>query len=117
MATELTFNKNVDVNLFESTIRILGGLLSTYHLTGDALFLDKAVSPHVHSLPQSSCSYLLIEYLLLGEEDLLLLSSERLCLHDLHVSAVDAKTETGVYVLVRKSWSLSEDVQENPAES
>ncbi|XP_047237884.1 mannosidase, alpha, class 1B, member 1b isoform X3 [Girardinichthys multiradiatus] len=42
VATELTFNKNVDVNLFESTIRILGGLLSTYHLTGDSLFLDKA---------------------------------------------------------------------------
>lgn len=44
MASELTFNKNVDVNLFESTIRILGGLLSTYHLTEDTLFLDKAVS-------------------------------------------------------------------------
>uniref|UniRef100_A0A4W4GWI4 alpha-1,2-Mannosidase n=1 Tax=Electrophorus electricus TaxID=8005 RepID=A0A4W4GWI4_ELEEL len=42
VAKELTFNKNVDVNLFESTIRILGGLLSTYHLTGDALFLEKA---------------------------------------------------------------------------
>ncbi|KAJ8413840.1 hypothetical protein AAFF_G00064380 [Aldrovandia affinis] len=42
VATELSFSKNVDVNLFESTIRILGGLLSTYHLTGDALFLDKA---------------------------------------------------------------------------
>ncbi|XP_076021220.1 mannosidase, alpha, class 1B, member 1b isoform X2 [Genypterus blacodes] len=42
VATELSFNKNIDVNLFESTIRILGGLLGTYHLTGDALFLDKA---------------------------------------------------------------------------
>ncbi|XP_038150034.1 mannosidase, alpha, class 1B, member 1b [Cyprinodon tularosa] len=42
VATELTFNKNVDVNLFESTIRILGGLLSSYHLSGDSLFLDKA---------------------------------------------------------------------------
>ncbi|XP_045081660.1 endoplasmic reticulum mannosyl-oligosaccharide 1,2-alpha-mannosidase-like isoform X2 [Coregonus clupeaformis] len=42
VSTELSFNKNVDVNLFESTIRILGGLLSTYHLTGDTLFLDKA---------------------------------------------------------------------------
>ncbi|XP_022607948.1 endoplasmic reticulum mannosyl-oligosaccharide 1,2-alpha-mannosidase [Seriola dumerili] len=42
VTAELTFNKNVDVNLFESTIRILGGLLSTYHLTGDTLFLDKA---------------------------------------------------------------------------
>lgn len=49
VASELTFNKNVDVNLFESTIRILGGLLSTYHLTGDALFLDKAVSQHTCS--------------------------------------------------------------------
>uniref|UniRef100_A0A3Q3WGZ0 alpha-1,2-Mannosidase n=1 Tax=Mola mola TaxID=94237 RepID=A0A3Q3WGZ0_MOLML len=44
VATRLTFNKNVDVNLFESTIRILGGLLSTYHLTGDTLFLEKAVN-------------------------------------------------------------------------
>ncbi|XP_068588533.1 endoplasmic reticulum mannosyl-oligosaccharide 1,2-alpha-mannosidase [Cebidichthys violaceus] len=39
---ELSFDKNVDVNLFETTIRVLGGLLSTYHLTGDQLFLDKA---------------------------------------------------------------------------
>uniref|UniRef100_H3CI25 alpha-1,2-Mannosidase n=1 Tax=Tetraodon nigroviridis TaxID=99883 RepID=H3CI25_TETNG len=39
---ELTFSKNTDVNLFETTIRVLGGLLSTYHLTGDKLFLDKA---------------------------------------------------------------------------
>lgn len=44
METELSFSKNVDVNLFESTIRILGGLLSTYHLTGDEMFLEKAVS-------------------------------------------------------------------------
>ncbi|KAJ8379700.1 hypothetical protein SKAU_G00004780 [Synaphobranchus kaupii] len=42
VATELSFSKDMDVNLFESTIRILGGLLSTYHLSGDALFLDKA---------------------------------------------------------------------------
>ncbi|XP_052334588.1 endoplasmic reticulum mannosyl-oligosaccharide 1,2-alpha-mannosidase-like isoform X2 [Oncorhynchus keta] len=42
VSTELFFDKDVDVNLFESTIRILGGLLSTYHLTGDTLFLDKA---------------------------------------------------------------------------
>lgn len=41
---ELSFNKNMDVNLFETTIRVLGGLLSTYHLTGDQLFLEKAVS-------------------------------------------------------------------------
>ncbi|XP_076854341.1 mannosidase, alpha, class 1B, member 1b isoform X3 [Brachyhypopomus gauderio] len=42
VSKELSFNKNVDVNLFETTIRILGGLLSTYHLTGDSLFLEKA---------------------------------------------------------------------------
>ena len=33
-----------DVNLFETTIRVMGGLLSTYHLTGDQLFYDRAVS-------------------------------------------------------------------------
>lgn len=43
MSKKLRFQKDVDVNLFESTIRILGGLLSAYHLTGDALFLQKAV--------------------------------------------------------------------------
>ncbi|NWV54344.1 MA1B1 mannosidase, partial [Daphoenositta chrysoptera] len=42
VANDLVFDKNVDVNLFESTIRILGGLLSTYHLSGDNLFLEKA---------------------------------------------------------------------------
>ncbi|XP_067825699.1 mannosidase, alpha, class 1B, member 1b isoform X2 [Heptranchias perlo] len=39
---ELNLGKNVDVNLFETTIRILGGLLSTYNLTSDKVFLDKA---------------------------------------------------------------------------
>uniref|UniRef100_A0A8C6HW80 alpha-1,2-Mannosidase n=1 Tax=Mus spicilegus TaxID=10103 RepID=A0A8C6HW80_MUSSI len=42
VSENLDFQKNVDVNLFESTIRILGGLLSTYHLSGDSLFLTKA---------------------------------------------------------------------------
>ncbi|XP_061460118.1 endoplasmic reticulum mannosyl-oligosaccharide 1,2-alpha-mannosidase isoform X2 [Rhineura floridana] len=42
VATDLNFDKNVDVNLFESAIRILGGLLSAYHLSGDSLFLEKA---------------------------------------------------------------------------
>lgn len=44
MSQKLLFQKNVDVNLFESTIRILGGLLSAFHLSGDVLFLEKAVS-------------------------------------------------------------------------
>ncbi|XP_053413093.1 LOW QUALITY PROTEIN: endoplasmic reticulum mannosyl-oligosaccharide 1,2-alpha-mannosidase [Nycticebus coucang] len=42
VSTKLHFEKDVDVNLFESTIRILGGLLSAYHLSGDSLFLRKA---------------------------------------------------------------------------
>lgn len=41
---EMKIAQDKDVNLFETTIRVLGGLLSTYHLTGDSLFLDKAVS-------------------------------------------------------------------------
>ena len=32
-----------DVNLFETTIRVLGGLLSIYHLAGDEVYLAKAV--------------------------------------------------------------------------
>ena len=40
----LHFDKNNYVNLFEVTIRVLGSLLSTYRLTGDKDFLDKAVA-------------------------------------------------------------------------
>ena len=46
VANSLTFEKNVDVNLFETTIRVLGGLLSAYHLSRDDLFLRKAVSSY-----------------------------------------------------------------------
>ena len=44
VASSLSFDKNVDVNLFETTIRVLGGLLSAYHLSKDEVFLRKAVS-------------------------------------------------------------------------
>lgn len=44
VANSLTFDKDKDVNLFEITIRVLGGLLSAYHLTGDDLFRTKAVN-------------------------------------------------------------------------
>ncbi|KAI8985878.1 glycoside hydrolase [Pilobolus umbonatus] len=44
IANELDFNKEQDVNVFETTIRVLGGLLSAYHLSNnDALYLKKAV--------------------------------------------------------------------------
>jgi len=39
----LDFNIDKDVNLFETTIRVFGGLLSTFHLTADRIFLDKAI--------------------------------------------------------------------------
>ncbi|KIH52409.1 glycosyl hydrolase family 47, partial [Ancylostoma duodenale] len=38
----LSFEKDNYVNLFETTIRTLGGLLSAYHLTGDRMFVTKA---------------------------------------------------------------------------
>ena len=44
VANELTFDKHVTVNLFETTIRVLGGLLSIYHLSADPMYLNKAVS-------------------------------------------------------------------------
>lgn len=40
--TSLKLDINRDVNLFEVTIRVLGGLLSIYHLSGEEVFLAKA---------------------------------------------------------------------------
>ncbi|XP_063966168.1 endoplasmic reticulum mannosyl-oligosaccharide 1,2-alpha-mannosidase-like isoform X1 [Lytechinus pictus] len=40
---QMSVTPNKDVNLFETTIRVLGSFLSTYHLTGDDMFLQKAV--------------------------------------------------------------------------
>ncbi|CRK91509.1 CLUMA_CG005170, isoform B [Clunio marinus] len=41
--SSLKLDINRDVNLFETTIRVLGGLLSIYHLTGEDVFLSKAI--------------------------------------------------------------------------
>ncbi|KAM3375182.1 mannosyl-oligosaccharide 1,2-alpha-mannosidase MNS1 isoform X1 [Capsicum galapagoense] len=42
VANSLDFNKDYDASVFETTIRVVGGLLSAYDLSGDKLFLDKA---------------------------------------------------------------------------
>ncbi|KAL5053500.1 hypothetical protein RYX36_034182 [Vicia faba] len=42
VANSLDFNKDYDAIVFETTIRVVGGLLSTYDLSGDKIFLDKA---------------------------------------------------------------------------
>lgn len=44
VAREMNVAQPRDVNLFETTIRVLGGLLSAFHLSKDQIFLDKAVS-------------------------------------------------------------------------
>jgi mannosyl-oligosaccharide alpha-1,2-mannosidase len=49
--TSLTFESDRYNNLFELTIRICGGLLSAYHLSGDKVFLDKAYDYGNRSLP------------------------------------------------------------------
>lgn len=41
--SSLKLDVNRDVNLFEVTIRVLGGLLSIYHLSGEEIFLNKAI--------------------------------------------------------------------------
>ena len=41
ISEHLTYDHN-DISLFESTIRLLGGLLSSYHLTREKIFLTKA---------------------------------------------------------------------------
>ncbi|KAF8920792.1 glycoside hydrolase [Mucidula mucida] len=40
---KLSFDREGTFSTFETTIRVLGGLLSAYHLTSDSLYLDKAV--------------------------------------------------------------------------
>ena len=42
IARNLTFDKNIDVQNFEITIRLLGGLLSSYQMTGDKRLLKLA---------------------------------------------------------------------------
>ena len=43
VANDLSFDQNIDyVNLFECTIRVLGGLLSAHTLSAEPVFLDKA---------------------------------------------------------------------------
>uniref|UniRef100_F1KXJ2 alpha-1,2-Mannosidase n=1 Tax=Ascaris suum TaxID=6253 RepID=F1KXJ2_ASCSU len=42
VSESLTFERSVFVNFFEMSIRMLGGLLSAFHLTNDRLFVEKA---------------------------------------------------------------------------
>ncbi|QCD80331.1 mannosyl-oligosaccharide 1,2-alpha-mannosidase MNS1-like isoform X1 [Vigna unguiculata] len=42
VAESLSFDKSIEVSVFETTIRVLGGLLSAYDLSGDKVFLEKA---------------------------------------------------------------------------
>lgn len=39
----LTFDRDADVSLFETNIRVLGGMLTAYDFTGDKMFLDKSI--------------------------------------------------------------------------
>ncbi|KAL8170761.1 hypothetical protein V2J09_022565 [Rumex salicifolius] len=42
VANSLDFNKDYDASVFETTIRVVGGLLSAYDLSDDIVFLEKA---------------------------------------------------------------------------
>lgn len=42
IAKDLNFNKDYDASVFETTIRVVGGLLSAYDLSGDEVFLEKS---------------------------------------------------------------------------
>ena len=42
MAKNLNFDKKAKLSLFETTIRIVGGLLSAFDLSEDSMFLGKA---------------------------------------------------------------------------
>ncbi|KAM0851374.1 hypothetical protein ACQ4PT_052459 [Festuca glaucescens] len=42
VAESLSFDKDYDASVFETTIRVVGGLLSAYDMSGDNVFLEKA---------------------------------------------------------------------------
>ncbi|KAI8981325.1 glycoside hydrolase [Trametes punicea] len=42
VATKMSFDRDAQFNTFETTIRVLGGLLSAYTLTNDSMYLEKA---------------------------------------------------------------------------
>ncbi|KAJ6559175.1 glycoside hydrolase [Mycena vulgaris] len=44
VANKMSFDRNATFNTFETTIRVLGGLLSAYHFSGeDPIYLEKAI--------------------------------------------------------------------------
>ncbi|KAF7338966.1 Glycoside hydrolase family 47 protein [Mycena venus] len=50
--SSMTFDRDANFNVFETTIRVLGGLLSAYELTdGDQLYLDRAIDLADRMLP------------------------------------------------------------------
>jgi len=51
IATRLSFDRDLDVKHFEIVIRLLGGLLSAYQMTGDARLLAKADDLGARLLP------------------------------------------------------------------
>ncbi|KIL61808.1 glycoside hydrolase family 47 protein [Amanita muscaria Koide BX008] len=52
IADSLSFDRDENFNLFETTIRVLGGLLSAYHLShNDTLYLEKAIDLADRLLP------------------------------------------------------------------
>ena len=51
VAHNLSFTRDAYVSTFEITIRVLGGLLSAYHISQDRVFLDKAVSVFLYFIP------------------------------------------------------------------
>lgn len=51
IATQLSFDRDIDVKHFEIVIRLLGGLLSGYQLTGDQRLLDLAEDLGTRLLP------------------------------------------------------------------
>jgi hypothetical protein len=56
VASKLTFSNAGAVSVFETTIRELGGLLSAYDLSGDRVFLDKALELGDKLLPAFATS-------------------------------------------------------------
>jgi hypothetical protein len=51
ISNSLSFDRNYDASVFETTIRCVGGLLSAYDLSGEGVFLKKATDLAERLLP------------------------------------------------------------------
>ncbi|ESN95949.1 hypothetical protein HELRODRAFT_178867 [Helobdella robusta] len=61
VVNSLKTDQTMSIQLFEITIRLLGGLLSAYHLSGDKALLNKASHVHILMHAWADCNHVIFD--------------------------------------------------------